>query len=86
MWNCPQKPISQADIDAEHMKALEEAVINCEQDFDVRSKQVYIALDYFQARSLHSWGFSLFRQGLEDWSPAALHEGLKLIKQHLGKS
>lgn len=85
MWNSPNQPIPRCDIDKEHMKALEEAVFECEQDYDVRSSKVYEALDYFQAKTIRTWGFTLFRQGLEDWNPHALHDGLRLIKQHIGK-
>lgn len=84
MWSTSRKEIPRQQIDAEHMRVLEEAVQNCEEDFDVRSASVYDALDHLQQRSTRSWGFTLFRQGLEDWSPMALHQGLRLIKQHIG--
>lgn len=84
MWNAPKQPIPRYQIDREYMRTLEEAVQDCEEDFDVRSSKVYEALDYFQAQSSRTWGFTLFRQGLEDWNPKALHDGLKLIKQHIG--
>lgn len=85
MWSAPNQPIQQQYYDREHMKVLEDAVNECEQDYDVRSKAVYEALDYFQERTDRTWGFTLFREGLEDWNPKALHDGLKLIKQHIGK-
>lgn len=84
MWNASENRVAKRYIDDEHMRILTEAVADCEQDFDVRSKSVYEALDYFQEHSSRSWGFTLFRQGLEDWNPAALREGLRLIKQHIG--
>lgn len=84
MWNATKNEVPRYQIDAEHMRVLEDAVQNCEEDFDVRSAAVYAALDHFQEHSVSTWGFTLFRQGLEDWQPAALHEGLRLIKQHIG--
>lgn len=85
MWNSPKQPIPRQNVDQEYMSILDDAVKNCEQDFDVRSIKVYEALDYFQAKSSRTWGFTLFRQGLEQWNVKALHDGLGLIKQHLGK-
>lgn len=84
MWNASKNEVPRHQIDAEHMRVLTDAVQDCEEEFDVRSAGVYDALDHFQDRSSRSWGFTLFRQGLEDWNPAALHEGLRLIKQHIG--
>ncbi len=64
------------------MRVLEEAVNDC-LHYDIRTAAVYNALDYLQAKSNRSWGFTVFRQGLEQWNPSALDKGLGLIKQHL---
>lgn len=82
MWSSPEKPISEENITAEHMRVLEEAAKDC-MHYDIRTSEVYAALDYLQSKSLHRWGFTVFKQGLEQWNPSALHEGLRLIKQHL---
>jgi len=82
MWNSTQNKVSEGEIAREHMRVLEEAVQDC-LHYDIRTSEVYEALDYLQNKSIRSWGFTLFRQGLEIWSPTALKDGLKLIKQHL---
>ncbi|MEM9297182.1 MAG: hypothetical protein AAGA64_02235 [Bacteroidota bacterium] len=84
MWNASKNSIPEYQIRDEHLKALENAVADCYEDFDVRSTSVYEALDYLESNSTASWGFTIFREGLEDWNPKALHQGLRLIKQHLG--
>lgn len=53
-------------------------------EFDPRTNEVYVALDYLQAKSLHRWGFTVFREGLERNTPGALAQGLGLILKHLG--
>jgi len=83
MWNSPDKHISQSDIRTEYLRVLKTAVMDA-QDFDVRSARVYNALDYLQERSSRSWGFTLFREGLECWDIPAMQKGLALIHQHLG--
>jgi hypothetical protein len=84
MWHAPKNAISAGDINREHLRILEEAVQDCEL-YDVRTGVVYVALDALQAQSNRSWGFSVFRRGLEQWSPEMLREGLRLIRNHLGK-
>lgn len=64
------------------MRVLDEAVKDC-MHYDIRTKAVYEALDYLQSKSTSTWGITLFRQGLENWSPEALNEGLRLIRKHL---
>ena len=83
MWNAVNNKVSRGQILAEHMRVLEEAVKDCEL-YDIRTPSVYEALDCLQALSNRTWGFTVFRQGLEQWNPSALQEGIKLIKQHLG--
>lgn len=83
MWNASANTISKGQIEREHLRILEEAVKDCT-DYDVRSAAVYAALDFLQKETDRTWGFTVFRQALEQWNPTALQEGLKLIKQHLG--
>ena len=66
-----------------HLRALEEAVSQGN-DHELRHSKVIDALNYLQNKSNRNWGFTLFRQGLEIRSNAALHDGLRLIKQHMG--
>ncbi len=84
MWKSPDNPVPQSGICEEHLRILEEAVREAG-DYDVRSAAVYEALDYLQERSARSWGFTLFREGLECWDVPAMYKGLALIKQHLGR-
>lgn len=84
MWSTTKKDIPQKQIEAEYMRIIEAAVQDCMEDYDIRTAELYEALEYFEAKSMHSWGFTVFKQGLEDWNPVALVEGLKLIKTHLG--
>ncbi len=86
MWNTTKKGIPPSDIEREHLRILEDAVRDCMEDYDVRSAAVYQALDFLQKKSARSWGFTLFREGLENWNPTALQQGFRLICQHLGKS
>ena len=85
MYWSKSQPIPKEYIDEEHWRVIRDAVIDCEQDFDVRSKKLYAALDYFKQQSTSTWGFTLFYQGLEDWDPNKLREGYRLIRKHLGK-
>ena len=84
MWSTTKKDIPKKQIEAEYMRIIEAAVQDCMEDYDIRTAELYEALEYFEAKSMHSWGFTVFKQGLEDWNPVALVEGLKLIKTHLG--
>lgn len=84
MWNTPKNTVSACEISREHLRILEVAVQDCEL-YDVRTGAVYDALDALQAQSNRSWGFTVFRRGLELWSPEMLREGLRLIRKHLGK-
>ena len=83
MWSIPKNEIPQDQIKREHLRVLEEAVKNST-EFDVRTKEVYVALDYLQSKSLKTWGITVYREALELHSPSALAEGLRIIKQHLG--
>lgn len=85
MWNAPKNAVPAGEINREHLRILEEAVQDCEL-YDVRTGAVYDALDALESRSNRSWGFTVFRQGLEVWSPEMLREGLHLIRRHLGLS
>lgn len=84
MWSTTKKDIPKKQIEAEYMRTIEAAVQDCMEDYDIRTAELYEALEYFEAKSMRSWGFTVFKQGLEDWNPVALVEGLKLIKTHLG--
>jgi hypothetical protein len=84
MWNAPKNTIPASEIIREHIRVLKEAVADCEL-YDVRTGPVYDALDALEALSNRSWGFTVFRQGLERWSPEMLREGLRLIHEHLGR-
>ena len=84
MWSTTKKDIPKKQIEAEYMRIIEAAVQDCMEDYDIRTAELYEAIEYFEVKSMHSWGFTVFKQGLEDWNPVALVEGLKLIKTHLG--
>ncbi len=84
MWHAPNNAIPASEIVREHLRILDEAVQDCEL-YDVRTGAVYDALDYLEAQSNRSWGFTVFKQGLEHWSPEMLREGLRLIRKHLGR-
>lgn len=84
MWNCTNNGIPERDIRSEYMRTLEEAVLQAE-DFDIRSGAVHEALDYLQNLSVQSWGFTLYREGLESCDINAIREGIELIKKHLGE-
>lgn len=77
--------IPESSTKTEHLRILWKAVQDAE-EFDPRTSEVYAALDYLQAKSLHTWGFTVFKEGLEKNTPGALRQGLKLIHQHLGIS
>lgn len=77
--------IPESSIEQEHLRILRKAVLDAG-EFDPRTGEVYAALDYLQAKSLHRWGFTVFKEGLEKNTPGALRHGLRLIHQHLGIS
>lgn len=83
MWSSPEKEIPSHDIRAEHFRILENATEQAE-DFDPRTPEVYSALDSLQTSSCRSWGFTVYREGLEICNAHAMRMGLALIKQHLG--
>lgn len=83
MWNATKNEIPRYQIEREHMRIIECAVDDMFEDFDVRSAKLYEALDYFEKQSTSTWGFTLFRQGLENWETIKLKEGLRLIRQQL---
>ena len=72
-----------SDLDCTLEKAIEDCI-----EYDVRSTEVYAALDLLQKSCPNKWGFTLFREGLEqfDWNIRAqyLREGLFYIKKHTG--
>ncbi len=83
MWSSPEKEIPSHNLRAENLRILENAVAQAE-DFDPRTPEVYSALDNLQASSCRSWGFTVYREGLECCNMQAMSMGLSLIKQHIG--
>ena len=84
MWNAPKNEIPTTDICSEHMRILEDAVLDAD-EFDVRTPEVYEALDYLQKLSNRTWGFTLYREGLERPDLNMMREGFMFIQQHLGE-
>jgi len=84
MYFTPEQPISSIEIRNEHLRILYEAVIDAE-DFDVRNATVYEALDYLQDITSRTWGFSLYREGLERPDLIMMRLGFEHIQQHLGE-
>ena len=83
MWNSVSKHPDRTKLIEQAIDVLEVALENCE-NYDVRTTKLYDALDYLQTLTIRTWGFTLFKQGLEEWNVPALHEGLKHIKKHIG--
>lgn len=83
MWSTTANRVSGRDIAKEHLRILQAAVAESA-DWDVCRAEVYEALDYLEQQCSRSWGFTVFRQGLEDKSELALREGFALIRKHLG--
>jgi hypothetical protein len=83
MWNAPKNAISEGDIRREHFHVLRKAIADAG-EFDPRTTEVYAALDYLQKQSSRTWGFTLFKEGLERNELPSLQRGLALIRQHLG--
>jgi len=83
MWSASKIDIPEFYVKQVHLRVLDEAVKNAS-EFDVRSAAVYEALDYLQKNSLHTWGFTVFREALEQNCHATLQKGLELIRKHLG--
>lgn len=59
-------------------------------DYDIRSTEVYEALDWLEKNTPSLWGVTLFRQGMEiehDWNQRAhyLREGFFQIKRGIPK-
>ena len=85
MWSSPEKQIPRQDVRAEHLRALEHAIEQAE-EFDPRTSEVYQALEYLQTSTNSTWGFTVYREGLECCNMHAMSMGLSLIKQHIGIS
>ena len=83
MWNTTPKPVPRREINEHYVGILRQAVQDC-QEFDVRQSHVYTALDALQKESTKSWGFTVFRRGLERPDYALLRQGYTLICQHMG--
>ena len=83
MWSTTQKPISRLEIQEHYIGILRQAVEDAT-EFDIRKPFVYEALDFLQKQSLKSWGFTVFREGLEKSDLALLQQGYNLICQHVG--
>lgn len=84
MWSSPEKPTPSEYFRREHISILENAVQDC-LDYDVRSSELYAALDYFKRDSAR--GVALFNEGLEmrDWTIGQqyMREGLVHIKRNV---
>lgn len=83
MWNTTLKPVPRRDINEHYLGILRQAVQDCH-EFDIRQAHVYTALEALQRESTKSWGFTVFRRGLERPDPELLRQGYALICQHLG--
>ena len=87
MWNAVKNEVPRHHLKQHSLAVLKQAVYGCI-EFDVRSSDLYEALDFLQEGCPNKWGFALFREGLElrDWNMRAeyLTNGLKYIKRHLG--
>jgi hypothetical protein len=83
MWNSTPKPVARRDINEHYLGILRQAVQDCH-EFDIRQAAVYEALDRLQKESIKSWGFTVFRRGLERPDYDLLRQGYCLICQHLG--
>ena len=87
MWNAVKNEVPREHLRQEAFKTLQKAVCECI-EYDVRSAEVYEALDLLQKSYPNKWGFTLFREALEqfDWNIRAqyLREGLSYIKKHTG--
>lgn len=86
MWNAVRNDVSRHYSKKHSLDVLEQAVSECI-EFDVRSSELYEALDFLQKSCPNTWGLTLFREGLElrDWNMRAeyLTNGLKYIRKHL---
>lgn len=80
MWSSSKNDISFTEIRNHHLSVLFEAVKNAS-DSDIRTNDVYEALEFLQKECAKTWGFALFRQGLENFDERLLQQGLKLINQ-----
>lgn len=83
MWNTTHKPVPRRDFNEHYLGILRQAVQDCH-EFDIRQAHVYTALEALQRESTKSWGFTVFRRGLERPDPELLRQGYALICQHLG--
>ena len=71
MWNAVKNDLPREHLRQEAFNTLEKAVSECI-EYDVRSTEVYAALDFLQKSCPNKWGFTLFREGLEQYSRAIL--------------
>lgn len=84
MYSSAEVNVSSTNIYAEHLRILEEAVQEAA-EFDVRSAEVYQALEYLQARSQRRWGFTAYLEGLERGDHYMMKMGFEQIRHHLGE-
>lgn len=83
MWNTPGIQISTAQIIQEHVRILEAAIEQAEENNPSRP-EIFEALAYLENRTIRSAGFKRYRAGLEKGRIEDLIEGMKLIKKALG--
>jgi len=80
MWNAPNHPIPESQIRAEHLRVLRSAIHLDEPN----TSQVLEALQYLEARSLRTGGFSAFRRWLAHGGDDRFHDAMNAINRHLG--
>lgn len=78
----PPPPIDK-DMRNEHLQTLINTAWHMARDHDARGAGVYAALDALEEKTLETWGFALFREGLERWDLQALRAGFALIRFQL---
>ena len=76
MWHAPKNTTSEGHIWQEHLNVLWKAVADAG-EFDPRTSEVYATLDYLQKRSTRTWGFTVFKEGLEKNAPDAMRRGFE---------
>jgi len=63
MRNAVKNEVPRHHLKQHSLAILKQAVSECI-EFDVRSSELYEALDFLQKSCPNKWGFTLFREGL----------------------
>lgn len=80
MWNAPQHEVPKSQIQAEHLRILEEFAYSG----DEPDSLVHEALDWLEKECIRPGGFTLFRSGIIKGDTFKIRSGLEMIKRHLG--